>query len=335
MDFYETIKGLGMSFPHHIKVVEVSPRDGLQNESTIIPTPIKIEFINMLSDAGLPVIEVTSFVSPERVPQLADSSEVLQGIRQDTNVAYPVFVPNMKGLEAAIAAGAKEIAVFTTPSETFSMNNVNSSVEDNLRRITDVVKIAKKKRLRVRGYISCALGCPYEGKMSPEKVAELAENLLRMGCYEISLGDTIGIGTPLKVKRLLEVVSRHVPLKYLAVHFHDTYGQALANIYAALEFGICVVDSSVAGLGGCPFAKGASGNVATEDLVYMLNGMGIDTGIDINKLVAAGQFISKQLGRLPASKVNIALGGDSLPLDDKQETTGSVTDLNENKRESA
>lgn len=297
-----------MPFPHHVKIVEVSPRDGLQNETQTIPTEIKIEFINRLSETGLPVIETTSFVSPKWIPQLADASEVLQGIEKKPNVIYPVLVPNLKGFEAAIAAGAKEVAVFTTPSEEFSKKNTNCSVTESLHRIAEIVEVAKKKRIRVRAYLSCVLGCPYGGKVTPEKVGELGEILLRMGCYEVSLGDTIGVGAPLKVKRLLEVVSRHVPLKYLAVHFHDTYGLALVNIYSALEFGVVTIDSSVAGLGGCPYAKGASGNVATEDVVHMLNGMNIDTGVDLKKLIAVGKFISKQLGRTPQSKVSLALG---------------------------
>src|SRR5579885_73822 len=298
-----------MSFPHHVKIVEVSPRDGLQNESQIIPAKVKIDFINQLSVTGLPVIETTSFVSPKWIPQLADNSEVFKGIEKIANVSYPALVPNIQGLESAIASGVKEIAVFTTPSEQFSLKNTNCSVTESMHRISEVVEIAKKKRSRIRAYLSCVLGCPYEGKIAPEKVGELGEALLRMGCYEISLGDTIGVGTPPKIKRLLEIVSRHVPLKYLAVHFHDTFGQALVNIYSALEFGIGVIDASVAGLGGCPYAKGASGNVATEDVIYMLQGMGIETGVDLKKLIEAGRFISKQLGRNPNSKVNLALGG--------------------------
>lgn len=297
-----------MTFPHHIKIVEVSPRDGLQNETQVIPTQVKIDFINQLSETGLSVIETTSFVSPKWIPQLADASEVFQGIQKKANVNYPVLVPNLKGLEAAMAVDVKEIAVFTTPSEEFCQRNLNCTVTESLHRIAEVVEVAKKKRIRIRAYLSCVLGCPYEGKVMPEKVGELGEILLRMGCYEISLGDTIGVGTPPKIKRLLEVVSRHVPLKYLAVHFHDTYGQALVNIYSALEFGIGIIDSSVAGLGGCPYAKGASGNVATEDVVHLLHGMGIDTGVDLKKLIATGKFISKQLGRAPQSKVNLALG---------------------------
>lgn len=297
-----------MTFPHHIKIVEVSPRDGLQNEEKVVATQTKIEFINLLSETGLSVIEATSFVSPKWVPQLADNTEVFQGIQKKTNISYPVLVPNLQGLEAALAAGAKEVSVFTTPSEEFSKRNTNCTVTESLHRIAEVVEAAKKNRVRVRAYLSCVLGCPYEGKIMPERVGELGEILLRMGCYEISLGDTIGAGTPLKVKRFLEIVSRHVPLKYLAVHFHDTYGLALVNIYSALEFGISVIDSSVAGLGGCPYAKGASGNVATEDVVHLLNSMGIETGVDIHKLILAGRFISNYLERKPQSKVNLALG---------------------------
>jgi isopropylmalate/homocitrate/citramalate synthase len=296
-----------MTFPHHVKIVEVSPRDGLQNETQIIPTEVKIEFINRLSDTGLSVIEATSFVSPKWIPQLADNHDVFMGIRKKSGVSYPVLIPNLKGLEAAIEADVKEIAVFTTPSEQFSQHNTNSSVAESLQHISEVVEAAKKRRMRIRAYISCVLGCPYEGEIAPEKVVEMAEKLFRMGCYEISLGDTIGVGTPVKTKRMLEMVAKHVPVKYMAVHFHDTYGQALANILMALELGICVVDSSVAGIGGCPYAKGATGNVATEDVVYMLNGMGISTGVDLDKLIEAGKFISEKLGRKPQSKVNLAI----------------------------
>jgi hydroxymethylglutaryl-CoA lyase len=296
-----------MTFPHHVKIVEVSPRDGLQNETQIIPTEVKIEFINRLSDTGLPVIEATSFVSPKWIPQLADNHDVYVGIKKKTDVIYPVLIPNLKGLEAAIEADVKEIAVFTTPSEQFSQHNTNCSVAESLQHISEVVEAAKKRRMRIRAYISCVLGCPYEGEIAPEKVVEMAEKLFRMGCYEISLGDTIGVGTPVKTKRMLEMVAKHVPVKYMAVHFHDTYGQALANILMALELGICVVDSSVAVICGCPYAKCSTGNVATEDVVYMLNGMGISTGVDLDKLIAAGKFISEKLGRKPQSKVNLAI----------------------------
>jgi hydroxymethylglutaryl-CoA lyase len=296
-----------MAFPTRVKIVEVSPRDGLQNEQTILPANIIIDFINQLSDTGLPVIEATSFVSPKWVPQFADSTTVFTGIKKKSGVQYPVLVPNVKGFEKALAAGAKEIAVFTTSSEKFSLKNTNCTVAESLQRIAAVMSVAKQEKISVRGYISCVLGCPYEGEVNPEKVADIAEKLLQLGCREISLGDTIGVGTPLKARYLIEKVVKRVPLKQIAVHFHDTYGQALANIFSALECGVTVVDSSVAGLGGCPYAQGASGNVATEEVVYMLNGMGIETGVDLEKLVAAGQFISKELKRTPLSKVNAAL----------------------------
>jgi len=253
------------------------------------------------------VIEATSFVSPKWVPQFADSTNVFAGIKKKTGVQYPVLVPNVQGFEKALAAGAKEIAVFTTSSEKFSLKNTNCTVAESLQRIAEIMLLAKQKKISVRGYISCVLGCPYEGEVNPEKVADVAEKLLQLGCREISLGDTIGVGTPLKARYLIEKVVKRVPLKQIAVHFHDTYGQALANIFSALECGVSVVDSSVAGLGGCPYAQGASGNVATEEVVYMLNGMGIETGVDLEKLVAAGQFISKELKHTPVSKVNCAL----------------------------
>lgn len=296
-----------MSIPVQVKIVEVGPRDGLQNEAKPVPTEIKIEFINRLSETGLSVIEATSFVSPKWIPQLADNAEVYSGITKKQGIHYPVLVPNMKGFESALAVGVKEIAVFTTPSEAFSQRNTNCTIIESLQNITDILAAAKKEKIRVRAYLSCVLGCPYEGDMPPEKVAALTGKLLKMGCYEISLGDTIGVGTPLKVKRLLNAVSKQAPIKQLAVHFHDTYGQALANIYAALEFGVSIIDSSVAGLGGCPYAKGASGNVATEDVVYMLNGMHIETGIDLAKLVEAGKFISHYLDRQTQSKVARAI----------------------------
>ncbi|MFZ2315939.1 MAG: hydroxymethylglutaryl-CoA lyase [Gammaproteobacteria bacterium] len=295
-----------MTFPTTVKIVEVSPRDGLQNESQIIPTDVKIALINQLSQTGLTAIEATSFVSPKWIPQLADGADVLKGIQQKPGIHYPVLIPNAKGLERAIAAGAKEIAIFTTPSEAFSQKNTNCTVAESMQRMADIVDLAKQHHILVRAYISCVLGCPYEGHIAPEKVAKQAEGLFKLGCYEISLGDTIGVGTPLKTKELIELVSKVVPVKQLAVHFHDTYGQALVNIYVALTCGISVIDSSVAGIGGCPYAKGASGNVATEDVVYMLNGMGIKTNIDLDQLIAAGRFISEKLGRKPQSKVNVA-----------------------------
>jgi len=290
-----------------VRIVDVGPRDGLQNEARSVPTAVKIELISRLAEAGLPAVEATAFVSPKWVPQMADSAEVMAGIRKKPGVAYPVLVPNMKGLEAARAAGAMEIAVFGAASETFSRKNINCSIAESLERFAPVVKAARASRMRVRGYISCALGCPYEGEVKPRAVAALAEKLYAMGCYEISLGDTIGVGTPGKTRAMIEAVAKKVPTAKLAGHYHDTYGQALANIYASLEAGVKTFDSSVAGLGGCPYAKGATGNVATEDVVYMMNGLGIATGVDLEKLRQAGEFICKQLGREPASKVARAL----------------------------
>jgi isopropylmalate/homocitrate/citramalate synthase len=295
-----------LRLPTAVKIVEVSPRDGLQNEAALIPTAVKIDFINRLAETGLPVIEATSFVSPRWIPQLADGKEVLQGIQQKSGVRYPVLVPNLKGFENAIAAGADEVAVFTTPSEAFSQKNTNCSVAESIERIREIVERAKVLGISVRAYLSCVLGCPYEGAMLPEKVAKQAELLYTMGCEEISLGDTIGVGTPLKTRIMLEQVLKYVPTEKIAVHFHDTYGQALANIYVALQLGIAIIDTSVAGLGGCPYAKGASGNVATEDVVYMLHGMHIETGVDLTKLITVGRYICNQLGRAPQSKVNIA-----------------------------
>lgn len=294
-----------MSFPKAVKIVEVSPRDGLQNEIKIISTEEKIHFINQLSDTGLSVIEATSFVSPKWIPQLADGKEVLLGIKKKPGIMYAVLVPNARGLENAIAAGANAIAVFTTPSEAFSQKNTNCSVAESLERVKEVITIAKEHKLWVRGYLSCVLGCPFEGEMMPEKVVTLAQQLDELGCDEISLGDTIGVGTPLKTQQLINLVTRSIPINKIAVHFHDTYGQALANIFAALELGIAIVDSSVAGIGGCPYAKGATGNVATEDVVYMLNGMGIQTGINLEKLIQVGHSISTLLSRSIQSKVSL------------------------------
>ena len=298
-----------MGFPSRVKIVEVGPRDGLQNEQQPVPAGVKIALIDRLSEAGLPVIESGSFVSPKWVPQMAGSAEVMAGIRRKPGVSYPVLVPNMKGLEAALAAGVGEIAIFGAASESFSQKNINCSIAESLARFRPVAESALANGLRVRGYLSCVLGCPYEGAVSSDVVAGLSAELMTMGCYEVSLGDTIGVGTPGKAASLLERTARDVPIDRLAVHFHDTYGQALANIYAALELGVAVVDSSVAGLGGCPYAKGASGNVATEDVVYMLNGLGIETGIDLDALVDAALFISQALGRPPASKVACAIAG--------------------------
>jgi isopropylmalate/homocitrate/citramalate synthase len=296
-----------MELPKRVRIVEVGPRDGLQNEPKSVPTAVKVELIERLAEAGLPAVEATAFVSPKWVPQMADHSEVLKALRRKPGVSYPVLVPNMKGFEAAVAAGAEEIAVFGAASETFSRKNINASIAESLERFAPVAEAARAKGIRVRGYISCVVGCPYEGAVKPDAVAEVAKRLDAMGCYEISLGDTIGVGTPGKVKRMLETVARAVPVERLAVHLHDTYGQALANLYAALELGVATADSSVAGLGGCPYAKGASGNVATEDVVYLLDGLGVETGVDLAKVYDAGRFICDALGREPASKVAKAL----------------------------
>lgn len=296
-----------MSFPSSVKIVEVGARDGLQNEAKVVPTDVKVDFINRLSDTGLSVIEVTSFVSPKWIPQMADHSEVFQKINKKSDITYPVFVPNVHGLKDALEVGVKEIAVFSTPSESFCQRNVNCSVEESLNHIAEVLQLAQQHQVRTRGYLSCVLGCPYEGDIDPNAVANLAEKLLQMGCYEISFGDTIGVGTPGKTKILLDAVLKKIPHEKVAVHFHDTYGQALVNIYVALENGIHVVDSSVAGLGGCPYAKGATGNIATEEVLYMLNGLGIKTGVDLDKILAAGRFITEFLDRDMISKVNLAM----------------------------
>jgi hydroxymethylglutaryl-CoA lyase len=296
-----------MELPQRVRIVEVGPRDGLQNEQKSVPTATKVELIERLADAGLPAVEATAFVSPKWVPQMADHSAVLKAIRRRPGVAYPVLVPNMKGFEAAAAAGTEEIAVFGAASETFSRKNINASIAESLERFAPVCEAARAQGIRVRGYISCVVGCPYEGAVKPEAVADVAKQLAAMGCYEISLGDTIGVGTPGKVKRMVEAVAREVPIAKLAVHLHDTYGQALANLYAALELGVATADSSVAGLGGCPYAKGASGNVATEDVVYLLDGLGIETGVALAQVFEAGRFICAALGREPASKVANAL----------------------------
>ena len=293
--------------PSHVKIVEVGPRDGLQNEKAMVPTQTKVELIHRLNDAGLSVIEATAFVSPKWVPQMADAPDVMAQITRKPGVTYPVLAPNMKGLEAAVAAGATEVAVFGAASESFSQKNINCSIAESLDRFRPVAHAAREAGLAVRGYVSCVLGCPYEGDIAPEKVAEVAKALYDMGCYEISLGDTIGTGTPAKAQAMIAAVATHVPTEKLAAHFHDTYGQALANLLAVLQMGVATIDSSVAGLGGCPYAKGASGNVATEDVVYMLNGLGINTGIDLEKLADTGSWICDQIGKSSASKVNLAL----------------------------
>ena len=296
-----------MSFPQRVRIVEVGPRDGLQNEAMTVPAEIKIRLIELLVEAGLDTIECGAFVSPKWVPQMATSGEVFRALEPRDGVAYPILVPNLKGLELALAAGVKEIALFAAASETFSQKNTNCSIAESIDRFRDVSRQALAAGLRVRGYISCVLGCPYEGEVEFDTVLMLTETLLEQGCYEVSLGDTIGVGTAGQAQALVDGLARRVPVNRLAAHFHDTYGQALANLHAVLQCGISVVDSSVAGLGGCPYAKGATGNVATEDVVYMLDGMGIETGVDMDRLLEAGRFISDFLGREPVSRAATAL----------------------------
>lgn len=296
-----------MSLPKKVRIVEMGARDGLQNEPNPVSTEIKLELIQRLADAGLPGVEATAFVSPKWVPQMADHSEIMKRLVKKSGVDYPVLVPNMAGFETALAAGALEVAVFGAASEAFSKKNINCSIAESLARFRPVTEAALARKLKVRGYVSCVVGCPYEGEVAPARVAEVAKELYAMGCYEISLGDTIGVGTPGKVQAMIEAVAKHVPMNKIAVHLHDTYGQALANIYASMEMGVATMDSSVAGLGGCPYAKGASGNVATEDVLYMLNGLGIETGIDLEKVFLAGQFICDALGRMPNSRVAQAM----------------------------
>jgi hydroxymethylglutaryl-CoA lyase len=292
-----------MTFPKFVKIVEVGPRDGLQNEKVIIPTPVKIDFINRLSKTGLSTIETTSFVSPKWIPQLADADVVLPGITKHPNIRYPVLVPNIQGFERALQAGAKDISVFAAATETFSEKNTHCGIAEILKHIEAVLQLANKHGIPVRGYISCSLGCPYEGIVLPQTVATLARQLFQMGCTEIALGDTLGIGTPNRAQALIHAVSEHVPIPQLAVHFHDTYGQALANIYACLAMGIAIVDSAITGLGGCPYATGTSGNVATEDVLYLLNGMGIETGVDFDALIEVSQFVTTMTNKPPRSKV--------------------------------
>ncbi|MCP5227834.1 hydroxymethylglutaryl-CoA lyase [Accumulibacter sp.] len=300
-----------MAQPKRVRLVEVGPRDGLQNEAQIVPAAIKIELIERLVDAGLPAIEVTSFVSPKWVPQMADNAEVLRAVlsssRRRPEVSYPVLTPNLKGFDAAIEAGAQEVAIFGAASETFSQKNINCGIAESLKRFAAVVDAASALDVRVRGYVSCVVACPYEGPVDPQKAAWVARQLVDMGCYEVSLGDTIGAGTPASVKRMIEACATVVPIERLAGHYHDTYGMAIANIYASLQLGMAVFDSSIAGLGGCPYAPGASGNVATEDVVYLLDGLAIESGIAIDGLLAAGGFIASHLGRPPTSKVARAL----------------------------
>lgn len=297
----------GVKLPQRVRIVDVAPRDGLQNEKAIVPTEVKVGLIDRLTDAGLQAIEATSFVSPKWVPQMADNAQVMAAIRRKPGVRYPVLTPNIKGFEAALAAGADEVAVFVAASETFSQKNINCSIGESLERARPVAAEAGRRGVRVRGYISCVLDCPYEGEIAPSAVRDVAAALFAMGCYEISLGDTIGTGTVGRTRRLIATVTDAVPVDALAGHFHDTYGQAIANVYAAMEAGIATFDSSVSGLGGCPYAKGATGNVATEDLLYLLDGLGVDTGVDMTRLRIAGRYICDFLGRQPASRVARAL----------------------------
>jgi len=302
-----------MNIPSSVRIVEVGPRDGLQNEQAIVPTGVKVGLIDRLTEAGLPAIEVTSFVSPKWVPQMADNAAVMAAIRRKPGVSYPVLTPNLRGLEAALAAGCDEVSVFVAASEAFSQKNINCTIEESLERVRPVAETACARGIRVRGYVSCVLGCPYEGEVVAEAVRDVAQALHSMGCYEISLGDTIGTGTPGKTRALIDCLLRVLPASALAGHFHDTYGQALANVLTALQSGVTTFDSSVSGLGGCPFAKGATGNVASEDVLYMLEGLGIDTGIDMTRLRIAGHYICDFLGRAPVSRVAVALDA-KMPL---------------------
>lgn len=296
-----------MTLAPQVKIVEVGPRDGLQNEKTLVPTAAKRELIQRLAAAGLSTIEATSFVSPKWVPQMADNAQVMAGLDLTSTVSYPVLTPNLQGLQAALAAGAKEVAVFAAASETFSQKNINCSIAESLQRFTPVLDAAKAAQVKVRGYVSCVLGCPYGETVTPQAVAKVANHLFDMGCYEVSLGDTIGSGTPVSTRALIRVLSQEMPVTQLAGHFHDTYGMAISNVFAALEMGVTVFDASVAGLGGCPYAKGASGNVATEDVVWLMHKLGIHTGIDLPALVDCVGWISQILGREPQSKVAKAL----------------------------
>ena len=302
-----------MELPQNVVLVEVGPRDGLQNEKRTVSTATKLELIHRLKNAGLKVIEATAFVSPRWVPQMGDSSAVMAGLPVDDDVSYPVLTPNLRGFEAAIAAGAKEVAVFAAASEAFSRKNINCTIAESLTRFEPLMAAAQTRGVRVRGYVSCVLGCPYGETVTPEAVTAVAAALSDMGCYEISLGDTIGTGNPLTTKRLIETVSRTIPVSKLAGHYHNTYGMALANIYASLEQGISVFDASVAGLGGCPYARGASGNVATEDLVWMLHSLGIHTGINLDALVECARWINQTLERPPASQLARAWQSESGP----------------------
>ncbi|HSG22359.1 MAG TPA: hydroxymethylglutaryl-CoA lyase [Azonexus sp.] len=296
-----------MILPSKVKIVEVGPRDGLQNEKQIVPTAIKVELIDRLAEAGVRVIEATSFVSPKWVPQMADNAAVMQGIKRHPTTVYPVLTPNLQGFDAAIQAGASEVAIFAAASESFSRKNINCSIAESLKRFEPILSSASALEIPIRGYVSCVVGCPYEGAISPEQAASVAKTLFDMGCYEVSLGDTIGVGNPATIKRLIEACAEQIPIEKLAGHYHDTYGMAIANIYASLQMGMAIFDSSIAGLGGCPYAQGASGNVATEDVVYLLQGLGIETGIDLAKLAIIGDWISSALNRPNGAKAGRAL----------------------------
>jgi len=300
-------RAFSVSLPTYVRITEVGPRDGLQNEKQLVPTPLKVELINKLSMSGLKYIEATAFVSKKWVPQMADNKQVMTGIQRFPGVRYAALTPNLQGYEEAIKSGVNEVAVFGSASELFSRKNINCSIDESFERFRGVCEAAVKAGVPVRGYVSCVLGCPYQGFVDPSTVAHVAKVLSEMGCYEISLGDTIGVGTAGSTRRMLQEVKKHIPVEKIAVHFHDTYGQALANILVALEEGIAVVDSSVSGLGGCPYANGASGNVATEDVLYMLNGLGIETGVDMDKILEAGELINSYFQRKPQSKVALAL----------------------------
>jgi hydroxymethylglutaryl-CoA lyase len=296
-----------MPFPAKVKIIEVGPRDGLQNEPHTIPADVKIALIDRLTQAGFANIEAASFVSPKWVPQMATSPEVMAGIARKPGVVYSALVPNMKGFEAALAAKADEVVIFGAASEAFSQKNINCSIAESIARFEEVAKAAKQNKLRLRGSVSCALGCPYQGEVTPAAAADVVRRLRDLGCDEIDIADTIGVGTPNKVKAVIAAAAKEFPIERLSGHYHDTYGQALANIYASLEAGIAIFHSSVAGLGGCPYAKGATGNVATEDVLYLMHGLGIQTGIDLDAVVEAGQFISQHLGRKPVSRAGNAL----------------------------
>jgi len=295
-----------MPTPKRVKIVEVGPRDGLQNESAALTADTKVEFIERLAATGLRAIEVGSFVNPDKVPQMADTEAVFARIQRQPEVRYGALVPNLKGLERALAAGVRDIAVFTAATDTFCQKNINCTIDESIERFKPVIERARAQGVAVRGYISCVLGCPYEGKVEPEQVARVADKLAKLGVDEISLGDTIGVGTPRKARAMVKAVAVVAPIERLALHFHDTYGQALANILACLDTGVAVIDASVSGLGGCPYAPGASGNVATEDVVYMLNGLDIYTGVDLGKLVEVGRFITEKLHRTNESRVGRA-----------------------------